>query len=287
MEIPYTRLIGSEIWNSAKSQYDRNGHAYHGFYHVATLYAHAQRLHLDYCEELDLAVLAHDVILDGGADPEIRSSEWLAAHADDEHPQAHELILTTIDHRPASKDNRLALLDLADFMSPDARRHNTRLLRDEAAAQKGSDFDQKNWVKGTLMYLKGLHERIHEDLESGQDIMFRNEWQRIRHGIRCTIATMPLNYAPHPAQGIQRYTRGQEAVLHLLDQGGCSPQMLIDLADGEAIDRDAMVGIVRRLKDECLASTSNRMDLLTLTEAGQEWCNRMNAPEENWPEPEF
>lgn len=289
MDIPYTRLFGTELWAAAKRQYDLNGHAYHGLFHVTDLYSHAYKLGLDYDPELDLAILAHDVILDGLPDPEIRSGIWLQEQTGKPHLQAVQLIHTTIDHRPTSADNRLALLDLMNFTDPQARRHDTRLLRDEAAVRDRADFDQTEWVRGSLSYLNGLVHRIHEDLESGEEIAYRPLWKRIRHGIRCTMATMPLNYAPHPAQGIQRFTKDQEAVLLRLNEGTLTQDMLLDFCEGEQIDRRKVSGIVQRLKDEGLAVPTRRIDTsaLAITDEGKSWCEKINAPHEDWPEPDL
>jgi predicted metal-dependent HD superfamily phosphohydrolase len=289
MTIPYTRLYGTDLWKAAKKQYDSNGHPYHALSHVVDLYSHAERLYFDYDAELDHAILAHDVILDGLPDPEIRSGVWLRNMAGDSHSRAVQLIHTTIDHRPCSDDNRLALIDLMNFTSPDMRRRDTRLLRDEAAIRARGDFDQKAWVHGTLGYLNGLVGRISEDLESGEEIAYRPLWNRIRHGIRCTMSTLPMNYAPHPAQGIQRYTRDQEAILLRLNEGPMTQEMLLDFCRGEEIDSSRISGLVTRLKDEDLAAPTRRIDFPTIaiTEEGRSWCEKINAPHEDWQEPEL
>lgn len=289
---PWTRLEGTELWSAAAAAYRANGHIYHSFHgHIASIYAHAERLGMEYDLSLDRAILAHDVVMDHRGNNERRSAGWLNAHLDQEDARATELILTTIDHRPSHPDNRLALLDLAGFIRSEERRVNTRLLRDEARRNARENFDQLEWVKATLSYLVGLHERIQEDLPrlDGRELYL---WDRIAWGIEITCATMPLVYAPHPAQGIQRFTRGGEAVLQaIVACGSASSDVMGDLmpeliADRAELDRKltglAEAGMVRKIPSRRGASPDWEP-----TEEGRDWVQRINAPEEDFPEPDL
>lgn len=286
---PWTRLEGTELWSAAAAAYRANGHIYHSFHgHIASIYAHAERLGMEYDLSLDRAILAHDVVMDHRGNNERRSAAWLEARLETEDPKASELILTTIDHRPSHPDNRLALLDLAGFIRSEERRVNTRLLRDEARRNAGAEFDQVAWVKGTLHYLTGLHARIQEDLHLLDD-RSRYLWDRICWGIEVTCTTMPLVYAPHPAQGIQRFTRGGEAVLQALVgcgsagsdvMGDIMPEPVPDQAELERkLAGLAEAGMVRRVPTRGGAAVDWEP-----TEAGRDWVRRMNAPEEDLPE---
>lgn len=289
---PWTRLEGTELWNAAAAAYNANGHAYHSFHgHIESMYSHAERLGMDYDLSLDRAILAHDVVLDHHGNNERRSADWLEVHLEEEDAKARELILTTIDHRPSHPDNRLALLDLAGFIRPEERRHNTRLLRDEAQRNAGLNFDQVAWVKGTLTYLVGLHERITTDLP-GLDERGQYLWGRIAKGISSTCATMPLVYAPHPAQGIERFTRGGETVLQaIVAAGKASSEMMNDIIPEPISDREELLRKLVGLEEAGMVRRTTPPRGLPRdwepTEEGRDWVARMIAPHENFPEPDY
>lgn len=293
-QTPWTRLEGSPLWAAAETQYRRNGHPYHNMDHVRRIYAHAARMELIYDLRLDRAILSHDVILDGGRDAELRSADWLDAHLDEPDPGARKLILTTVDHDARSPDRRMAFLDLADFTDIGQSRINTRLLRDEAARMarlRGDVFDQKAWVSGTLTYLQGLQSRIRPALPEFPFPFERSLWARIHRGIGVTMATLPLTYAPHPASGIRRYTRGMEAALPLLEAGaGLTVREILEARDpeiGETPERVAAV--LTSLSEYRLADRYGRGEAAVwrISEAGQDWLSRMTAPQTEWPEPDF
>jgi len=293
-QTPWTRLEGSPLWTAAVAQYARNGHAYHNMDHVRRIYAHAERMGLIYDLRLDRAILGHDVILDGKPDPELRSADWLDAHLDAPDPRARKLILSTIDHDPRSNDRRMAFLDLADFTDLGQSRVNTRLLRDEAAraaALCGESFDQKAWVAGTLSYLKGLQTRIQPTIPEFPFPFERSLWAKIHRGIAVTMATLPLAYAPHPASGLQRYTRSMEAALPLLETGaGLTVREVLEARDpeiGETPERVAAV--LTSLSEFGLVDRYGRGEAAVwrISDAGKDWLARMTAPQTEWPEPYF
>lgn len=284
MAMPWTRLEGTHLHQAAVAQYRANGHAYHGMNHIAQLYRHAERLGLPYDLHLDRAILAHDVILDGGGECEKRSADWLDTQMGFPDTKARALIMTTVDHDPAHGDQRLALLDLMDFADPLRRRINTRLLRDEALRAQGEAFDQPGWVMNTLQYLHGLQRRILAGIVAApQDAMGRytdqhaQMWSRIARGIATTMETMPHDYARHPASGIRRFTRETESALfHLADSEG--PVTAAHQHPSRVFDALVRQGLVRRYRHDHARAHS-------LTAEGQDWVERMRTPHPPWPEP--
>lgn len=293
-QTPWTRLEGSPLWTAAAMQYARNGHAYHNMDHVRRIYGHAERMGLIYDLRLDRAILGHDVILDGKPDPELRSADWLDAHLDAPDPGARKLILTTIHHDARSPDRRMAFLDLADFIDLGQTRVNSRLLRDEAARAallRGESFDQKAWVGGTLGYLQGLQGRIRPSIPEFPFPFERSLWTKIHRGIAVTMATLPLTYAPHPASGIQRYTRGMEAALPLLEAGaGLTAGEILEARDPEIGGTpDRVAAVLTSLSEFGLADRYGRGvgAVWRISDAGKDWLSRMTAPQTEWPEPDF
>lgn len=291
MRTPWTKLEGTELWEKAKDQYDANQHAYHSFEHVRTLYYHAEALGLPYDISLDRAILAHDVILDGQPRPEYRSAQWLQKHLPQPDEEAAGLIMSTVQHIPGNGDSRLAVLDLMNFTRPETRRRDSRLLFEEAKRREGVEFDPLDWVHGTLGYLDGLGDRIARSLEEDQMIPNRDKWERILHGLRCTMTVLPLVYAPHPAQGIQRYTTSMEATLALLVAGdGALERDLTDETGVIDIPGFDLQRSLAALKHQGLAfpQKSDAADQLWMpSDEGREFIEKLNAPHEDWAEPEF
>lgn len=158
---PWTQLEGTEIWSRAEAIYNGDPRRiYHVMDHVRRLYHHAAvTFALPYDRQLDLAILAHDVIYDTGPDKELRSADWLLANAAEATEEAHAHIMRTADHLPGG-DNRLVLLDLADFMRHETSVSNYELVISENMAlhQVGREAVQA----ANQAYMRGLRDRIQQ-----------------------------------------------------------------------------------------------------------------------------
>ncbi len=154
--IPWTRLEGTDLWAEAQAAYALPpGRTYHGFGHVLRLYEHAaQTFHLPYDPALDLAVLAHDALIEG-SEAEARSITWLLTRQKlvreawsriatsnerfhDVLDRAGRYILATERHRPTLSTASMVLLDLADFLDAEVSRVNTAMLREEKLSRAGT-----------------------------------------------------------------------------------------------------------------------------------------------------
>ena len=182
---PWTRLMRSALWNAAETEYGRDPRrAYHNFDHVRRMYRHAEETFgFAYDLELDKAILSHDVVIDGLPRQEVRSIAWLSDRAG-VSAVAGGLIMTTIHHRIGS-DNRLILLDLADFLDPEQSRLNTDMLRIEASELMG--WDDVTFREKTVAYLTGIEANIADDIASVSDPRQVVWWNGISLGIQMTI----------------------------------------------------------------------------------------------------
>jgi len=114
-------LLNCDLAAKAKEHMDADpARTYHNWEHVERLVWHAQYT-FEYPFDLALgkAVITHDVIYDALSQKEWRSAEWLFEH-DGETPTniaAARHIMKTAGHL-ITNDNRMVLLDLADFMFP-------------------------------------------------------------------------------------------------------------------------------------------------------------------------
>lgn len=170
--VPWTKLEGTDLWVQAQAAYALPpGRTYHGFGHVLRLYEHAARtFRLAYDPALDLAVLAHDALIEGSG-AEVRSSAWLLDRGelvraawsrvgppeeafDQVLDRAGRYILATERHKPTPSTASMVLLDLADFLDPEVSRANAASLRAEAEALRG--WDAATWWKHTRTYLSEL-----------------------------------------------------------------------------------------------------------------------------------
>lgn len=184
---PWTKLEDSDLWRAAETAYDfPRGRTYHGFAHVGVLYAHAERLGINYHPALDLGILAHDAI-QTGTDPEFASAVWLSERRELPDvllpllPQATQMILTTRKHHPGPCGNELIILDLADFIDPVVSRQNTAALRLEAAALKG--WSEPEFRVKTCAYLAGLGESLDDGMPSVRSARDRELLGEIRAGV--------------------------------------------------------------------------------------------------------
>ncbi len=163
----WSRIIDTPLGQQAYSAYQTDARrSYHNWAHIERLYWHAQHTFaLDYDPDLDVAILAHDVIYDALPDKELRSSEWLRTQSSNDSVAANTHILKTIEHRP-SADNRMVLLDLADFLFPDLIGPNLDKIQQESCALYGIRSDQ--FLTANKAFMLDLHSRIKAGL--GNDI---------------------------------------------------------------------------------------------------------------------
>lgn len=182
----WTQIESSLLARSAMPLYTDSRRVYHNLAHLQRMFAWAEHLGMVYCPVLDEAVWSHDAILDPMGQNELRSKSWLLA-INPQATQAADLVMTTVKHGPSS-DNRLAMLDLADFLDDDQTQTNTKLLVEEAKRMSGADEAQIN--HGILGYLTGLEERIRTGVQDGGYGDDTNTFKAINHGVRKTISRL-------------------------------------------------------------------------------------------------
>lgn len=159
------------------------------------MYAHARTTFgFAHDRALDRGILLHDVIVDGAPEPERRSVDWAIRHGVD-NPAVHDMIMRTVSHEPG-EDNRLVLLDLADFMFPEAASRNTEALRIEARELSGTDPEA--FRAGCQGYLEGLHDRIMSGIHRVPTISEASAFERIAGGIRKTVARLHEDHLEMP-----------------------------------------------------------------------------------------
>ncbi len=159
----WSRILDSELGEKARAAYDDNPvRCYHNWAHIQRVYWHAQNTYaLPYDRDLDLAILTHDVIYDALPGKEERSAQWLFDHADGDVTVANEHIHKTINHAP-SADNRMVLLDLADFTDPACAAPNLDRIAAESMALY--DVTLPQFLQANIAVMTGLGNRIKDGL---------------------------------------------------------------------------------------------------------------------------
>lgn len=159
----WSRLEDTELWDLARSAYETpDGRLYHVFDHPLRLYELAETLNMPYNEDLDLAILLHDVIYNGKPDDVRKSADFLLKHRPDA-VKAADLIMSTETHEPCA-DNRLIILDLYDISDPTLRNKNRELIADELSNLKGTSRDA--FYAGNNEFMSDLRNRIIEGVGS-------------------------------------------------------------------------------------------------------------------------
>lgn len=155
LSVPYTRLSGDAFWNKVSMQHMLPvTRKYHVMEHIVDMYKYAKELDLDYDINLDVAILIHDVIYDGGKHAELRSIQYFIDMVKNytkdknmllipekvfmpfgviEPLKIIDFVLSTIDHTPKKDiDNTLMMLDLYSFAKGETVRNvNYKKLMEE------------------------------------------------------------------------------------------------------------------------------------------------------------
>ncbi len=181
----WSRILETDLGVAARAAYTEDpARTYHNWDHVLRLYWHAANTFaLDYDPDLDKAILAHDVIYDAKPDKELRSAAWLSAQTGQDETAAKAHIAKTICHVP-SDDNRMVLLDLADFLHPELGSINLDKIAQESQALYG--VTEAQFLTANVGFMTSMYDRIanaQNSIGTADQAWFR----RILLGIRSAI----------------------------------------------------------------------------------------------------
>lgn len=186
---PWTKLADEPVFAAAKAIYQSDPRRrYHGWHHVEALYDFAaNKFGFEYDRDLDLAVLAHDVIYDDQPEKELRSAEWLRDQLGSEADKACDFIMRTVEH-PVSEDgdNRMVMLDLAHFTEPDLLVYSRELVFLEYQGLHG--IDRRTFLKGNAAFFEMMLSRYSDDRLADLPADERAVFVQIREGIARSIA---------------------------------------------------------------------------------------------------
>jgi len=177
-------LLETPLADKAQAQMDSQpGLLFHVWDHPKNLVWHAKHtFEFPFDLALGKAVVAHDVIYDALPNKELRSAQWLLAN-DTQGPttyKAFEHIMKTADHR-VTDDNRMVLLDLANFMFPKATHEDFyKVFMESVNLYKVSPAVV---IDAASEHLSKMHDNYADNHLSGLPVMERIAFVAIRTGI--------------------------------------------------------------------------------------------------------
>ena len=171
----FSRRCKAEMEKDPHRKYHNWDHVKHCLYHAAFTY----KFHYDH--DLAEAILCHDVIYDTKGDNEKRSVMWMLGQTGGVVSNPFTVayhVMTTVEHRPAV-DNRMILLDLANFLNTDERDETREKVIQENMLLY--DMPREAVEKGNIRFLKHLHARLEPSpLVPEQDLQYI---ETIRHNM--------------------------------------------------------------------------------------------------------
>lgn len=161
----WTKLNNSTLSALAHPLYTEEHKTYHNLAHIESMFFWAEELNIPYCPALDKAIWAHDVIYDSIGNNEYRSATWFEYlfPNDPDLNKVKTIINSTKTHK-ASDDNRIILLDLADFMDEVISKENTEKIINELVTIHKSS--KKQVIPNMIKFLTNMKYHISEDIEN-------------------------------------------------------------------------------------------------------------------------
>ena len=179
----WSKLVDTNVGIIAKEQYDKNSCQYHNWQHILDCYSYLESQNVAYDQDLDYAVLHHDIVYDQWPNKEARSAGFLIS----EYPRrigASEAIMATIDHSIKNRSEisrwmiRADLHQLADKKL--AVNNYSKIMNESISIYK---IDVITFAKNNLLFMQFLRKTILENYTLDVD----DFWLKVLEGIELTI----------------------------------------------------------------------------------------------------
>lgn len=154
----WSKLTNFGVGIVAKDYYDLNRCQYHNWQHILDCYRYLEQNSVPYSEELDFAVLHHDIVYDKWPNKEARSAGFVSTKYPD-MSGAIDPIMATVDHRIRNKNDtcrwmiRADLHQLADTKLVLA--NYVKLMNESIMLYEISEYD---FAKANLEFMKNLRD---------------------------------------------------------------------------------------------------------------------------------
>jgi hypothetical protein len=187
----WSKLIGdtyrteTSVQIIAKEYYDLNGCAYHNWQHILDCYDYLEKNAVAYNEELDYAVMHHDIVYDDQPFKELRSAELML----ELYPMrrtAAEIIMATVDHKITEdttwQERQMIKADLHQLADPVQATRNYVKIMDESIDLYG--ITPLEFAENNAIFMMNMQNTIFTNMQVDTDQEF---WTAVREGMEHTI----------------------------------------------------------------------------------------------------
>jgi hypothetical protein len=189
----WSKLIGdtfrtrtrAEIY--AREYYDTGRCAYHNWRHILDCYDYLEKSAVAYNEDLDYAVMHHDIVYDDQPFKELRSAELMLEWYPSRKTAA-EIIMSTADHDLSSIaiDDSLSIhmikADLHQLADPVQATRNYVKIMDESIGLYG--ITPLEFAENNAIFMMNMQHTIFTNISLDTDQQF---WTAVRQGTAHTI----------------------------------------------------------------------------------------------------
>ena len=187
----WSRILNTPLAEKAKAMYGCDPRRIaHNWSHIQDLYWAAEHVYrLAYDENLDKAILTHDVIYDEHPEKEKRSALWLLHNCDDDGVQdAADHVMRT-EKPSVTSDNRMILLDYARLRKRELILPDRRKILEEAMALNG--ITEAQFAQGSLSYFESVVSQFSEERIANCAEWEKAAFREIRTGMEFSIGYCP------------------------------------------------------------------------------------------------
>lgn len=180
----WSKLVNTRVGDLAKSLYDRNGCQYHNWQHILDCYSYLEHNLVPYNEDLDYAVMYHDIVYDEYPDKEERSANALLLAYPDKKRAAH-IIMATRNHSIETQDQVAKWMiqaDLHQLTSKQKVLENYVKLMNESLDLYGGDL--RKFAKANQDFMRNLWITMNSNHKIDADPF----WEEVMSGIQITLA---------------------------------------------------------------------------------------------------
>lgn len=181
----WSKLIEVPVGIIAKEFYDLNHCAYHNWQHILDCYKYLEMEQIEYDEDLDFAVMHHDIVYDDKPEKELRSAElmlnWYPAQT-----AAYDIIMSTADHKTVDRDWKsieMIKADLHQLAVPAMALENyVKIMRESTQLYQ---INEREFAKNNISFMNNLQVTAFENYDNEGDTVF---WNSVIRGIELTIS---------------------------------------------------------------------------------------------------
>lgn len=180
----WSKILNTRVGIDAAETYILNPHAiYHSYNHILDCYDYLEQNKVEYDEDLDYAVLYHDIVYDNQPKKERRSADLLLERFPDKK-EAASIIMATETHSIIGCDWRaieMIKADLHQLTDPTSTLRNYLDIMTESKSI--SSINTREFAHANRTFMKNLSTTIHENYLLTEDEF----WNKVNSGIHLTF----------------------------------------------------------------------------------------------------